>query len=109
MLRLAYHTSLSKYVINDPKVSSRHLRIYTVVYDNENPSDVAPLVYAHDISRNGTWWNGHPMSKTNDGVVLLSNGDTLQIGSGFILEFRCPPSQEVGSFTRLQREEMKVV
>ena len=35
----------------------RHLHIYTIKYDTDDPS-VGPLVYATNLSCNGTLWNG---------------------------------------------------
>lgn len=75
-------------MFDDECVSNHHLRIYTVIYDLEDPLDVAPLVYAQDISTNGTFWNGQRIDKRNGGAVLLSDGDILRLSSKSFLEFR---------------------
>lgn len=102
----------SQYAINNPFISNKHLRIYTILFDRENPSDVAPLVYAQDLSLNGTLWNDIPMGKGN-GSFLLSDGDTLRLSPGIILRFQqCPDNTgnatAEGCFDALQRAEMKV-
>lgn len=67
-------------------VSNRHLKIYTIIFDRENPQLVAPLVYAQDLSMNGTLWNGFPMGK-GGGSFLLSGGDVLDVAPGCALRF----------------------
>ena len=94
-------------MVEDPVVSNKHIRIYTIIYDQENPQEIAPLVYAQDISRNGTCWNGHPIVRGKGGV-LLSSGDILQLSPSFYLQFQCNASEEIGPFDILQRREMQV-
>ncbi|RAL14212.1 kinase-like protein [Aspergillus homomorphus CBS 101889] len=74
------------YVVNDTHVSRKHLQIYTVLYDRENPDDVAPLVYARDLSLNITTWNGYTMGSRR-GSFLLSDGDILEIGGDKYIRF----------------------
>lgn len=102
----------SQYAINNPFISNKHLRIYTILFDRENPSDIAPLVYAQDLSLNGTLWNNIPMGKGN-GSFLLSDGDTLRLSPGIVLRFQQYPDNTgnataEGCFDALQRAEMKV-
>jgi hypothetical protein len=98
----------SQYVVDDPVVSNKHLRIYNIVYDHDNPREVAPLVYAQDMSLNGTRWNGALIDRSNGGV-LLSDGDILQLSPALYLLFRCCSSQQMTDpFSPLQRREMKV-
>ncbi|KAA8641836.1 FHA domain-containing serine/threonine-protein kinase [Aspergillus tanneri] len=96
----------SHYVVQDPFVSNRHLRIYTIVFDRDNPQEVAPLVYAQDISMNGTLWNGYPMGKGN-GSFLLRDGDILQLSLRVSLCYRCGDHKE-DHFDMLQKVEMRV-
>ncbi|KAM5456209.1 putative non-specific serine/threonine protein kinase [Microsporum audouinii] len=97
--------SYSQLVIDDPTVSNTHLRIYTIIFDQENPSQVAPLVYVQDLSLNGAFWNGIKIGKGNAGF-LLSDGDMVEISSNVILEYsgervlRTP-------FDKVQIQEMK--
>lgn len=98
---------ISQYVVDDPVVSNRHVRIYTIIYDHDNPQEVAPLVYAQDLSRNGTFWNGAKIARGNGGV-LLSDGDILRLSPGSYIQFRCRSGQTTDPFSALQRQEMKV-
>ncbi|KAL1979521.1 hypothetical protein VTN96DRAFT_5678 [Rasamsonia emersonii] len=95
-----------QYVVDDPVVSNRHVRIYTIIYDHDNPQEVAPLVYAQDLSRNGTFWNGAKIARGNGGV-LLSDGDILRLSPGSYIQFRCRSGQTTDPFSALQRQEMK--
>lgn len=97
----------SQYVIEDPFISNIHLRIYTIVFDHDNPEDLAPLVYAQDISMNGTMWNDYPMGK-GSGSFLLSSGDMLQLSPNSYLMFRRKRVMEEDSFDLLQQLEMEV-
>ncbi|KAI1943971.1 hypothetical protein LOZ66_000559 [Ophidiomyces ophidiicola] len=74
-------------VVNDFRVSKKHLRIYAIVFDQDNPTEVAPLAYAQDTSLNGTLWNGRRMDRKTGGV-LLSNGDTLRICDNIAYTFQ---------------------
>lgn len=96
-----------QYVVNDPFISNRHLRIYTIIFDQENPDEVAPLVYAQDISLNGTSWNNYPMGKGN-GSFLLSDGDTLKLSPSVHLLYRRDGHRSEDHFDMLQRVEMRV-
>src|SRR5271169_6324084 len=82
-------TESSQHVLDDPVISNKHLRVYSVVYNGEKPNDVAPLVYAEDLSRNGTFWNGSLIGKGNGGF-LLSDDDTLRVSTKTYFTFqRC--------------------
>lgn len=98
---------ISQYTIHDPCVSNKHLRIYTIIYDDENPTEVAPLVYAEDLSRNGTYWNGSLIGKGNGGF-LLSNDDTLRLSSSTLLRFEHGVIDDKPGFELTQESEMKV-
>ncbi|KAH8702390.1 kinase-like domain-containing protein [Talaromyces proteolyticus] len=93
----------SDYIFNDTRVSGRHIRIYTIVYDFDNPLDIAPLVYAQDLSLNGTFWNGQKIERHGD-AFLLSDGDLLRLSPESYLEFRCD-YQVDKPLTPVQREE----
>ncbi|KAF7617181.1 hypothetical protein AFLA_005226 [Aspergillus flavus NRRL3357] len=95
------------HVVKDPVISNIHLRIYTIIFDRENPDEVAPLVYAQDLSMNGTSWNGYPMGKGR-GSFLLSDGDVLQLSPRLSLHIRCAAQGKEDCFDMLQMIEMKV-
>lgn len=69
--------------------------------------EVPPLVYAEDISSNGSLWNDHQMGPRQGGF-LLSNGDILTLMPGVHLRFRSAGAQEDCQFTSIQRSEMRV-
>ena len=101
-------TNSSQYVLNDPVVSNKHLRVYSVVYDGDKPNDVSPLVYAEDLSRNGTFWNGSLIGKGNGGF-LLSDKDTLRVSPRTVFVYRMVlPHERDESFDLVQEYEMKV-
>lgn len=93
--------------MEDPFVSNKHLRIYTVLYDEDNPQDVPPLVYAQDLSLNGSAWNNYPMGR-GKGSFLLSHGDILQISIGIFFQFRSTAHGNKNYFSLLHRREMQV-
>lgn len=99
---------LSQWSFDDPRLSAKHLRIYTVLYDNEQDSRVDPLVYAEDLSRYGVYWNGSLIGKGSGGY-LLSNEDKLRLSSTITLQFRSlsSDSDEV-FFDMIQEREMNV-
>ncbi|EXJ62638.1 CAMK protein kinase [Cladophialophora yegresii CBS 114405] len=98
--------SRCQYVLNDPYISKRHLRIYTVVYEDDEPSGVENLVYAEDLSLNGTYWNGSFIGKGNGGF-LLSDQDTLRLSRRTYLVFTAMPSSRTPeTFDYIQETEM---
>lgn len=97
----------SQYAVEDPFISNRHLRIYTIIFDQENPLEVAPMVYAQDISRNGTTWSGYPM-RTGTGSYLLRDGDTLKLSANFYLLFRADGYSDYPEFDPMQQLEIDV-
>lgn len=97
----------SQYVIDDPCISNKHLRVYTILFDQDNPGEVTPLVYVQDLSMNGTTWNDYQMHK-GSGSFLLSHGDMLKLTPGVYLVFRCEQRVRQPGFDMLQKVEMKV-
>ena len=101
-------TESSQYVLDDPATSNKHLRVYSVVYNGEKPNDMAPLVYAEDLSRNGTFWNGSLIGKGNGGF-LLSDKDTLRVSARILFVYHSiAPCEEDNLFDLTQEYEMKV-
>jgi len=100
--------SCSQFVIDDPYLSKRHLRIYTIIYENDEPSEVDTLVYAEDLSQNGTYWNGGFIGKGRGGF-LLSDDDILRLSRHTYLVFTCITSCEnKDTFDLTQELEMAV-
>ena len=98
----------SQFVISDPSISKKHLRIYSVVYDNDNPKEVDVLVYAEDLSSNGTYWNGSLVGRGNGGF-LLSQDDKLKLAPNVFLDFQASNSlTNVEHFDSTQEVEMTV-
>ncbi|KAJ5894524.1 CAMK protein kinase [Penicillium taxi] len=94
-----------RYFINDVFVSKVHIWIYCIIFDDSKLNEVPPLIFAHDLSRNGTFLNGFKISQ--DGV-LLSNRDELRIGSHIHLRFTSASDDKRDNFTSLQTIEIKV-
>ncbi|KAL4884132.1 kinase-like domain-containing protein [Aspergillus karnatakaensis] len=95
-----------QYIVTDPFISNRHLWIYTVIFDQDNPDEVAPLVYAQDVSMNGTLWNGYRMGNGRSSF-LLSNNDILRLTGGVYLKYNCADDVQERCFTALQAMEMR--
>lgn len=102
--------SPSSFTVDDPCVSNKHLRIYTVVFDADAPADgnrIGPLVYAEDLSSNGSLWNGLHMGYRR-GTVLLTNGDVLILGERTRLTYHGRYEKNERSLSSLVVREMKV-
>ncbi|KAL2863446.1 FHA domain-containing serine/threonine-protein kinase [Aspergillus lucknowensis] len=95
-----------QYVVDDPFISNKHLWIYTVIFDQDNPKEVAPLVYTQDISMNGTMWNGYRMGNGRSSY-LLSDGDILQLSDNVYLKYYSEDLSQARCFTEKQSAEMK--
>ncbi|KAL4900162.1 hypothetical protein BDW74DRAFT_182923 [Aspergillus multicolor] len=93
-------------IINNPFVSNRHLWIYTVIFDQDNPEEVAPLVYAQDISMNGTLWNGYRMGNGRSSF-LLSDCDILRLSPDVHLIYRSLNNSLPTCFDPFQALEMR--
>lgn len=87
---------------DDRGVSNHHLRIRCIPYEAEDDSKVQPMVYARVLSANGAIVKyrgikssyGHMVGK-NDPDILLNDGDSMQLTSGFSVVFStegCEPS-----------------
>jgi protein-serine/threonine kinase len=106
-MRKANSSENSQYAIDDPFVSNKHLWIYTVIFDQDNPGEVAPLVYAQDISMNGTLWNGYRMGNGRSSF-LLSYGDILRLSETVYLKYNSEDHSQAKCFTARQAVEMRV-
>ncbi|PGH07417.1 CAMK protein kinase [Polytolypa hystricis UAMH7299] len=99
------HAGSCHLMVDDPVVSNKHLRIYTIIFDQGNPGEVAPLIYAQDLSSNGTFWNGALIGKGNGGF-LLSDGDTLSISEDTSLTLKCQHEKDDPPFGQIQLDEI---
>lgn len=97
----------SQYEIPDPYVSNTHIRIYTIIFDQDVSYDVAPLVYAEDLSRNGTLLNGHLMGIGNGGF-LLRQDDVLSITRDISIRFNSATCVSDRCFSDIQMNEIQV-
>ncbi|KAL3469252.1 kinase-like domain-containing protein [Aspergillus californicus] len=95
-----------QYVVKDPYISNEHLWIYTVIFDQDNPGEIAPLVYAQDISMNGSSWNGYRMGN-GQGSFLLGDGDIIRLAHGIYLKYNAEDHAQGKSFTIMQSLEMR--
>ena len=78
------------------------------MFDDDQSDGIPPLVYAEDLSRNGTYWNGSLIGRGNGGV-LLSDGDTLRVSAR--IHYRFLPAFKQNKeqvFDLTQEAEMKV-
>ncbi len=65
-------------------------------------------MYAEDLSRNGTYWNGSLIGKGNGGV-LLSDGDILRVSPRICYQYHRSSKQRAEQpFDLTQECEMKV-
>ena len=99
----------SQVILDDPCVSAKHLRVYTVVYDNNDATEVDTLVYAEDLSRNGTYWNGSLIGRGNGGF-LLSADDVLKLSGSVSIRYKPMHAIEMAEshFDATQEREMEV-
>lgn len=90
-------------------MSAKHIRLYTVVYDKSAATEVGTLVYAEDLSRNGTYWNRSLIGRGNGGF-LLSTDDVLKLSGSVSLRFKPAeiPITEDSHFDNVQEMEMEV-
>ena len=92
---------------DDQTVSCRHLKIYSIIYDQDDLRDVKPLIYAEDLSSNGTYWNEALIGRGNS-AVLLNHGDRLRISPRITLKFHALLDYETDGADDSQILEMKV-
>ena len=114
MATIEYKTDLiSQLVLDSPTVSNKHVRVYSIHYDSE----IEPLIYAQDISTNGTFWlHNHPKGWREQLIgpgnqVLLSRGDKLRLSHspGLYLEFRSHARDLLAKHDCVQNIEMRVI
>jgi hypothetical protein len=91
-----------------PSVSARHFRIYSVLYDDTDYTEVDTLVYGENVSQYGTYWNNLFVGQ-KQGSFLLSNDDELKLGSKVRLRLKTHSrSLEASQFDPIQERELQV-
>lgn len=106
---------------SDPIISNRHLRIHCILYEEQADSAIPPLVYATDLSTNGTYLKrpradqaGVSASSSycmridqKNGAYLLNDGDQLRISNRITLTYHSiiQPQQEELSDTQEQEAQ----
>ena len=104
---VAAHLDYSQVHVTDPRISNRQLRVYSVIYDDGDGSDIMTLVYAEDLSSNGTFWNGLLIGKEKGGA-LLSDGDQLRISPDVDVFFHTNQQASVPLWDDVRVREQKV-
>ena len=107
----------SQIVVNEPTISNRHLRIYSIIYET-NLDPIQGFVYAEDLSTNGSYWlymKGSHWSEAyigKENAVLLSDGDQLRLcdGSCFVFRSALParPMKDIDGTCSLEEVQRKV-
>ena len=108
----------SRYHWSDSSISNKHLRIHCVLYEQDPVSGIPPLVYATDVSSNGTVLRtsatggisapaGLPMSKQRRSR-LLEHGDVLLLSRSVTLVFHSLVPTAENDFTAVQERETNV-
>lgn len=85
-------------MLDDLTISNRHIRIYSVIYDETTE----PLVYVENLSRNGCFWlqkRGYKYQRYSIGkndAFLLSDGDKITLCDRTTFTFRAVPFLQSG-------------
>jgi pheromone a factor receptor len=102
----------------DPTISNKHLRIHCIVYDESGSGGVPPLVYATDVSSNGTFLKktnaAYANSPANQGVLmtrkhgafLLDDSDELRISDSVTLIYHDMEAKAASPLTPTQKREV---
>ena len=97
----------SDVTLEDPCISNRHLKFYSVIHDQRGPSDIQPMVYVEDVSNNGVYWNDTYLGKHHS-PILLNDGDLLKISRRFFIRFHSLQRPDRYVFDTIRASELKV-
>jgi pSer/pThr/pTyr-binding forkhead associated (FHA) protein len=101
----------STVVFRNSRVSKTHLRIYSVIYDEDHMNEFPPLIYCEDRdSTNGTWVNDTLIGRRDSprSPYLLNDGDVITMGPQFRFRFRqMAPAREI-ELDEVQTQELEV-
>jgi pheromone a factor receptor len=102
----------------DPTISNKHLRIHCILYDESGSGGVPPLVYATDVSSNGTFFTKTNAVCTNSqadqgvlmtrqhGAFLLDDRDELRISDSVTLIYHDMEAKATSPLTPTQEREV---
>ncbi|KAH7087864.1 pheromone A receptor-domain-containing protein [Paraphoma chrysanthemicola] len=103
---------------DDLTISRRHLRIHCILYDQDPISEVAPFVYATNVSVNGTFLKksnpectgsqGRGILMGQNNTFLLDEGDELHLSETVWLEFSSVKDIYEAKFTAIQEREKAI-
>lgn len=82
---LGRDTELCRYTwCDDLTVSRLHLRIHCILYEQDPISNIAPFVYATDLSANGTYLKKRDSEHVacQDDEILMGHNNTFLLGHG---------------------------
>ena len=107
--------TLKNFAIHDGRVSRRHFRIYSIIYEQKKSYEtqteqLPPLVYCEDLeSSNGTWVNGLLIGIIGKEKVphLLCDGDVIEIRPDWRFTFHQSNHQMIFP-TSVQSRDMEV-
>lgn len=104
---------------DDFTISREHLRIHCILYEQDPISEVAPFVYATDVSANGTYLKksntdctgsqGRGISMGRNGSFLLDHGDELQLSGTVTLIYQSFGAVKQTALTVTQEREKTVL
>jgi serine/threonine protein kinase len=108
--------SISRYSWHDDfTISREHLRIHCILYDQNTITDIAPFVYATDLSANGTYLKksnsectgsqGRGILMGKNGTFLLDDGDELQLSDSVTLIYQSLGQVKQCTLTKTQERE----
>lgn len=104
---------------DDYTISREHLRIHCILYEQDPIADIAPFVYATDLSANGTFLKksneectgsrGRGILMGKNGTFLLDHGDELQLSETVTLVYRSFSAVKQCALTATQKCEKAIL
>ncbi|KAF1933448.1 kinase-like protein [Didymella exigua CBS 183.55] len=100
---------------DDFTISREHLRVHCILYEQDPIADIAPFVYATDVSANGTYLKksnaecngsqGRGVLMGKNGTFLLDDGDELQLSETVTLIYHSFGTVKHCVLTSMQERE----
>jgi serine/threonine protein kinase len=100
---------------DDYTISREHIRIHCILYEQDPIANIAPFVYATDLSANGTYLKksneectgsqGRGILMGKNGTFLLDHGDQLQLSETVTLVYRSFSAVKQCALTATQERE----
>ncbi|CBY01196.1 hypothetical protein LEMA_P023260.1 [Plenodomus lingam JN3] len=100
---------------DDLTISRKHLRIHCILYEQDPVAQIAPLVYATDLSANGTYLKkrntacvgsqGREILMGNSNCFLLEHGDELRISDTVTLVYTSKTHGKEAVLSPVQQRE----